>query len=98
MLWETESHSFKILPEKIFNTHDPVELLKDTGRIGSKGNLASPDVYSSWPPSGQKLMSNKFEVPFFREKLHLQYSLLATKIQTEPPGLLTKIVSEHNFE
>ena len=57
--------------------HDPVELLQNIARICSKGNLASPEVYSSWPPSGQKQMSNIFEVPFFTEKLHVQYSLSA---------------------
>ena len=57
--------------------HDPVELLQNIARICSKGNLVSPEVYSSWPPSGQKQMSNIFEVPFFTEKLHVQYSLSA---------------------
>ena len=33
--------------------HDPVEILKEAGRIGRKEILSSPDVYSSWPPTGQ---------------------------------------------
>ena len=33
--------------------HDPIEILKEAGRIGRKEILASPDVYSSWPPTGQ---------------------------------------------
>ena len=33
--------------------HDPVEILKEAGRIVRKEIFASPDVYSSWPPTGQ---------------------------------------------
>ena len=61
------------LPEKIYNTqktdrvrlHDPVEILKEAGKIVRKKILASPDVYSSWPPSGQELLTKKSEVLFF---------------------------------
>ena len=58
MLLETESTFFKILRDcqkKIYNTakmnrvglYDPVEILKEAGRIVRKEILASPDVYSS---------------------------------------------------
>ena len=33
--------------------HDLVEILKEAGRIVRKEIFAPPDVYSSWPPTGQ---------------------------------------------
>ena len=54
----------KGLPEKIYRTekvnqvglHDPVEILKEAGRIFQKEVLASPQVYSSWPRTRQELL------------------------------------------
>ena len=67
------------LAETILNTEkvnrigidDPVELVKEAGRIVRKELLAFPDVYTSWPPHGQELLTKKFEVPFFTETLLL---------------------------
>ena len=56
--------------------HNPVEILKEAGRIVRMEILASPDVYSSWPPTGQELLTKKFEVPFSTETLLL--SILTT--------------------
>ena len=38
--------------------HDPVEIVKEAGKIVQKEILASPDFYSSWPLTGQELPTN----------------------------------------
>ena len=55
-----------------------VKILKDAGRIVRKEILASSDVYSSWPPTGQELLAKKFEVPFTQRYYYFQYLLAAT--------------------
>ena len=85
------------LPEKIYNTekinqvglHDPVEILKKAGRIVQKEILASPNVYSSWPPTGKELLTKKFEVSFFTETLLL--SILTSS--NKKIGRISRIVN-----
>ena len=48
--------------------HDPLEISKEAGSIARKEILVF-NVYSSWPPIGQDMLTKKFEVPFFTETL-----------------------------
>ena len=45
--------------------------MKEAGRIVRNEVIASPDVYSSWPPTGQERLNKKFELPFLTETLLL---------------------------
>ena len=67
------------LPEIIYNTeklnkvrlYDPVEVVKEAGRIVCKELLDCPDIYSEWPPMEKELLKNKFETSSFTETLLL---------------------------
>ena len=59
--------------------HDPVEILNEAVRIVRKEILASPDVYSSWPPTRQELLTKKFEASFFTETLLLSVLISSNK-------------------
>ena len=67
------------LPEIIYNTeklnkvrlYDPVEVVKEAGRIVCKELLECPDIYSEWPPTEKELLKNKFEMSSFTGTLLL---------------------------
>ena len=89
------------LPETIYNTekfnkvrlYDPIEIVKEAGRIVRKELSNCPDIYTEWPPNEKELLKNRFETPSYTEAL-LRAILTSNASKTERSSRLVDSIAQ----